>query len=163
MRQEEDVEARLSRPPSLKTFREHNFAEGANGQAGEGNAELNARHDAVEVAEQAFDHASAGAAFGHELTRFSKNLKKYDQSQRAYKEVRTHNGRGSHLVRGGERPDRGLSWPERRGQDHHDAHVDVFPASHVGGGVGGGLRRARATDGGEKAHRLFARNSAAVS
>src|SRR2546421_12767228 len=67
MRQKEDVEARLSRPQPLKTFRKHNFAEGAIGQAGEGNAKLNARHDAVEVAEQAFDHASAGAAFGHEL------------------------------------------------------------------------------------------------
>src|SRR5215472_2815200 len=98
-----------------------------------------------------------------ELASFSKTKKNYDQSQRAYKEVRTDYGSGSHLVRGGERPDCRFSWPQRRGQDHHDAHVDVFPASHIGGGVSGGLRRARTAHGSEKADRLFAGDAPALS
>jgi hypothetical protein len=51
----------------LDHFGEGQFTERAKGQAGEGDTNLYARNDTVEVAQQEFDDFGARAAFDHEL------------------------------------------------------------------------------------------------
>lgn len=65
--EERAVGAGFRRKKILNEFGERGFAESAEGQAGEGDAELDSGDDAMEIAEKAFDDAGLGIAFGDEL------------------------------------------------------------------------------------------------
>ena len=86
----------------------------------------------------------------------------YDQSRRAYQAIRPERRRRPHFLRSRKRPDRGLPGPQWRRKDHHHARAHLLPAAHRGHGAGGRLRRPRAPDGSQEAHRLPAGDAAAL-
>ncbi len=61
------VRSQTSGPNRLNHFRKRRFAKRANRQAGEGNAELHARNDAMQITEECFNHASPGIPLRDQL------------------------------------------------------------------------------------------------